>query len=133
MSRGTALSGLHRKERWLSFAALLAGIVETDETFALESRKGERNLNRRPRWRRSASSRERHPLRRRAGARGRAHPDGQQSPQPDQGLPAAFLRHRYQASRQLSEAVPSRRARQASIAKSLPRSRQRQDMPAIRD
>ncbi len=81
---GTALSGLHRKERWLSFAASLAegetirgaavrcgiapstafrwrhrflaavrqspdrlaGIVEADETFVLESRKGERNLNR---------------------------------------------------------------------------------------
>ncbi len=86
---GTALSGLHRKERWLSFAASLAegetirgaavrcgiapstafrwrhrflaavrqspdrlaGIVEADETFVLESRKGERNLNRRPRRR----------------------------------------------------------------------------------
>ena len=54
---GTALSGLHRKERWLSFAASLAE-GETDETFALESRKGERNLNRRPRRRGARHSRE---------------------------------------------------------------------------
>ena len=60
-----------------------------------------------------------------------AHPDGQQPPQPDQGLP----RHRHQASRQLSEVVPSRRARQASIAKSksMPRSRHSQTKPAIRE
>ena len=81
---GTALSGLHHKERWLSFGESLAegetirasaarcgiapstahrwrhrflepvrrapdrlaGIVEADETFVLESRKGERKLNR---------------------------------------------------------------------------------------
>ncbi len=87
---GTALSGLHRKEQWLAFAASLAegetirgaaarcgiapstafrwrhrflaavrqspdrlaGIVEADETFALKSRKGEWNLDRRPRRRR---------------------------------------------------------------------------------
>ncbi len=235
---GTALSGLHRKERWLSFAASLAegetirgaaarcgiapstafrwrhrflaavrqspdrlaGIVEADETFVLESRKGERNLNRRPRRRggkarkrglsreqvpilvaadrggatlsrhpaetrrgqreagagagdrpgrparlrrrslpsprcRGArhSSPERQPLRRRAGARGRAHPDGQQSPQSDQGLLAALPRHRHQILGQLSEVVPSRHPRQASIAKSLSRGGQRQDMPAIRE
>ncbi len=70
---------------------------------------------------------------RRSGARGRAHPDGHQPPQPDQGLPAALPRHRHQVSRQLFEVVPSRRPRQASIAKSMPRSRQRQDMPAIRE
>ncbi len=74
----------------------LAGIVEADETFVLESRKG------------------------RADARGYAHPDGQQPPQPDQGLP----RHCHQVSRQLSKVVPSRRPRQASIAKSMLRSRQ---------
>ena len=44
---------------------------------------------------------------------------------------AALLRHRHQASRQLSEVVPSRRARHASIAKSLPRNRQTK--PAIRE
>ena len=38
----------------------------------------------------------------------------------------ALPRHRHQVSRQLSEVVPSRRARQASIAKSLPRGGQRQ-------
>ena len=81
----------------------------------------------------SASSRERQPLCRRAGAQGRAHPDGQQPPQPDQGLPATLPRHRHQASRQLSEVVPSRRPRQASIAKSMPRGGQRQDKPAIRE
>ena len=86
---GTALSGLHHKERWLSFGESLAegetirasaarcgiapstahrwrhrfleavrqapdrlaGIVEADETFVLESRKGERKLNRKPRRR----------------------------------------------------------------------------------
>ncbi len=87
---GTALSGLHHKERWLAFGASLAegetikesaarcgiapstahrwrhrflaavrqapdrlaGIVEADETFVLESRKGERKLERKPRRRR---------------------------------------------------------------------------------
>ena len=86
---GTALSGLHHKERWLAFGASLAegetikesaercgiapstahrwrhrflaavrqapdrlaGIVEADETFVLESRKGERKLDRKPRRR----------------------------------------------------------------------------------
>ena len=86
---GTALSGLHYKERWLSFGEALAegetivesaercgiapstafrwrhrflkavrqapdrlrGIVEADETFVLESRKGERKLDRKPRRR----------------------------------------------------------------------------------
>ena len=86
---GTALSGLHHKERWLGFGASLAegetvkasaercgiapstahrwrhrfleavrqapdrlaGIVEADETFVLESRKGERKLDRKPRRR----------------------------------------------------------------------------------
>ncbi len=53
----------------------LAGIVEADETFALESRKGERNLNRRPRRRGARhSSRERQSLRRRAGAGGGGGP-----------------------------------------------------------
>ncbi len=86
---GTALSGLHHKERWLAFGASLAegetikesagrcgiapstahrwrhrflaavrqapdrlaGIVEADETFVPESRKGERKLDRKPRRR----------------------------------------------------------------------------------
>ena len=86
---GTALSGLHHKERWLSYGASLAegetikeaaercgiapstahrwrhrflaavrqapdrlaGIVEADETFVLESRKGQRKLERKPRRR----------------------------------------------------------------------------------
>ena len=86
---GTALSGLHHKERWLAYGASLAegetikesaercriapstahrwrhrflkavrqapdrlaGIVEADETFVLESRKGERKLDRKPRKR----------------------------------------------------------------------------------
>ena len=86
---GTALSGLHHKERWLSFGASLAegetikasaarcgiapstahrwrhrflaavrqaperlaGIVEADETFVLESHKGQRKLDRKPRRR----------------------------------------------------------------------------------
>ena len=86
---GTALSGLHHKERWLGFGASLAegetikesagrcgiapgtahrwrhrflaavrqapdrlaGIVEADETFVPESRKGERKLDRKPRRR----------------------------------------------------------------------------------
>ena len=86
---GTPLSGLHRKERWLSFGKALAqgetvrasarrcgiapstafrwrhrfleavrqapdrlgGIVEADETFVLESRKGDRKLDRKPRRR----------------------------------------------------------------------------------
>ncbi len=86
---GTALSGLHHKERWLSFGASLAegetikasaarcgiapstahrwrhrflaavrqaperlaGIVEADETFVLESHKGQRKLDCKPRRR----------------------------------------------------------------------------------
>ena len=86
---GTALQGLHNKDRWLSFGGCLAdgltlrasakrcnfdvstafrwrhrflsvqeqapqklkGIVEADETYVLESRKGERNLNRKARRR----------------------------------------------------------------------------------
>ena len=86
---GTALSGLHHKERWLAFGASLgagetikesaercgiapstahrwrhrflaavrqapdrlAGIVEADETFVLESREGEWKLDRKPRRR----------------------------------------------------------------------------------
>lgn len=86
---GTALSGLHHKERWLAFGEALAkgetikasaercgiapstahrwrhrflaavkqapdrlaGIVEADETFVLESRKGERKLDRKARRR----------------------------------------------------------------------------------
>ncbi len=86
---GTALSGLHHKERWLGFGASLAeggtikesaercgiapstahcwrhrflaavrqapdrlaGIVEADESFVLESRKGARKLDRKPRRR----------------------------------------------------------------------------------
>ena len=66
------------------------------------------------------------------GARGRTHPDGHQPPQPDQGHPATLPRHRHQVLGQLSEVVSSRRPRQPSIVKSLPRSRQRQNMPAIR-
>ena len=86
---GTPLSGLHRKDKWLSFGACLAdgltvrasaercglavntalrwrhrflaakdlkarkltGIVEADETYVLESRKGARNLERKARRR----------------------------------------------------------------------------------
>ncbi len=48
---------------------------------------------------------------------------------PDQGLP----RHRHQVPGQLSEVVPPRRARQASIAVSLPRGGQRQDRHAIHE
>ena len=86
---GTALQGLHKKERWLTFGGCLAdgltvrdsaercdfavstafrwrhrflsaqdqapqklrGIVEADETYVLESRKGERNLDRKARRR----------------------------------------------------------------------------------
>ncbi len=65
---GTPLSGLHHKERWLSFGASLAegetvkasarggsgvlkGIVEADETYMLESRKGTRKLGRKARRR----------------------------------------------------------------------------------
>ncbi len=71
---GTPLSGLHRKERWLAFgnclsegmtvhasaghcklaarqlgSCKLTGIVEADETYVLESRKGERRLDRKAR------------------------------------------------------------------------------------
>ncbi len=56
-----ALPGLHRKECWLAFGASLAavrqapdrlaGIVEADETFMLESRKGERQPDRKTRQR----------------------------------------------------------------------------------
>ena len=66
---GTPLSGLHHKERWLSFGAslekgetvkasaarsdseVLKGIVEADETYVLESRKGARGLGRKARRR----------------------------------------------------------------------------------
>ena len=120
---GTALSGLHHKERWLSFGESLAegetirasaarcgiapstahrwrhrfleavrqapdrlaGIVEADETFVLESRKGERKLNRKPR-RRGGKARKRGPLAR-AGAdpgRRRSH---RRDPQPHPACP----------------------------------------------
>ena len=172
---GTALSGLHHKERWLSFGASLAegetikesaercgiapstahrwrhrflaavrqapdrlaGIVEADETFVLESRKGERKLDRKPRpgcaarFRRKPllSARRggaRHPSREhqrlgwRAGPGRAAHPDCQQPPQPDQELPAWAARHRHQVPRQLSQVVPSHRTRRSAIAQSVP-------------
>ena len=232
---GTALSGLHHKERWLSFGESLAegetirgsaercgiapstahrwrhrfleavrqapdrlvGIVEADETFVLESRKGERKLDRKPRRRggkarkrglsreqvpilvaadrtgatlshtlpalnadsvrealepviardallvstptaairrRSGArhpSREHQPLRRRACARRPAHPDGQQPPQRDQGLPARLPRHRNQVPRQLSQVVPSHRTRRPAIPQSVSRSGDGQAMPTV--
>ena len=234
---GTALSGLHHKERWLAFGASLgegetireaaercgiapstafrwrhrflaavrqapdrlAGIVEADETFVLESRKGERKLDRKPRRRggkarKRGLSREqvpvlvaadragatlsqtlpalnaksvkealepvvardallvsdanpllsarrsgaRHPARehqrrrRRAGPRRPAHPDGQQPPQPDQGLPAGLPRHRHQVPRQLSQVVPSHRTRRPAIAESVSQGGNGQTMPTLR-
>ena len=234
---GTALSGLHHKERWLAFGASLgegetireaaercgiapstafrwrhrfleavrqapdrlAGIVEADETFVLESRKGERKLDRKPRRRggkarKRGLSREQVPVlvaADRAGAtlshtlpalnaksvkealgpvvardallvsdanrcyppvaaaldiphesidgaagervRGApAHPDGQQPPQPDQGLPAGLPRHRYQVPRQLSQVVPSHRTRRPAIAESVSQGGNGQTMPTLR-
>ena len=49
-----------------------------------------------------------------------AHLDGQQPPQPDQGLPAWLPRHRHQVPRQLSEVVPSHRTRRPAVAQGLP-------------
>ena len=234
---GTALSGLHHKERWLAFGASLAegetireaaarcgiapstahrwrhrflaavrqapdrlaGIVEADETFVLESRKGERKLDRKPRRRggkarKRGLSREQVPIlvaadragatlshtlpalnansvkqalgagrrpgclarlrrqpllsarrsgaqhpsrehqrrRRRAGSRRPAHPDGQQPPQPDQGLPAGLPRHRHQVPRQLSQVVPSHRTRRSAIAQSVSRGGDGQTMHTSR-
>ena len=232
---GTALSGLHHKERWLTFGASLgagetireaaercapstafrwrhrflaavrqapdrlAGIVEADETFVFESRKGERKLDRKPRRRggkarKRGLSREQVPIlvaadragatlshtlpalnansvkealepvvarrclarlrrqpllsarrsgaghpsrehqrrRRRAGSRRPAHPDGQQPPQPDQGLPAGLPRHRHQVPRQLSQVVPSHRTRRSAIAQSVSRGGDGQTMSTFR-
>ena len=234
---GTALSGLHHKERWLAFGASLgagetireaaercgiapstafrwrhrfleavrqapdrlAGIVEADETFVLESRKGERKLDRKPRRRggkalKRGLSREQVPVlvaADRAGATlsqtlpalnaksvkealepvvardallvsdanrcyppvaaaldiphesingaagervrgGPAHPDGQQPPQPDQGLPARLPRHRHQVPRQLSQVVPSHRTRRPAIAESVSQGGNGQTMPTLR-
>ena len=234
---GTALSGLHHKERWLAFGASLgagetireaaercgiapstafrwrhrfleavrqapdrlAGIVEADETFVLESRKGEREAGpqaaparrqgpqtrplaragadpgrrrpcrrdpqphlarpqrkereggagagRRPRClarlrrqpllsaRRSGArhpAREHQRRRRRAGSRRPAHPDGQQPPQPDQGLPARLPRHCHQVPRQLSQVVPSHRTRRPAIAESVSQGGNGQTMPTLR-
>ena len=108
---GTALSGLHYKERWLSFGEALAegetivesaercgiapstafrwrhrflkavrqapdrlrGIVEADETFVLESRKGERKLDRKPR-RRGGKAPQTRPLARAGAGPGRRRP-----------------------------------------------------------
>ena len=112
---GTALSGLHHKERWLAFGASLgagetikesaercgiapstahrwrhrflaavrqapdrlAGIVGADETFVLESRKGDRKLDRKPR-RQGPQTR---PLARAGADPGRRRPCGR-DPQP---------------------------------------------------
>ena len=212
---GTPLSGLHHKERWLSFGASLAqgetvkasaercdvavstafrwrhrflaaarggsgvlkGIVEADETYMLESRKGTRKLGRKARRRggkakKRGLSREQVPVlmtadrsgttfsavlprvdamvltaalglvvardallvsdggasypptvRRRARSEPRepqpvdggtgsgrsACADGEQPPQPLEGLPATPTRRRHPLSGQLSELVPPRR------------------------
>ena len=213
---GTPLSGLHHKERWLSFGASLAkgetvkasaarcdvavstafrwrhrflaaarsdsevlkGIVEADETYVLESRKGARGLGRKARRqggkaKKRGLSREQVPvlmaadrsgttvsavlprvdaaalaaaldpvvakdalaglrrrrelptLRRRArgeprntqpldggtGSGRSACADGEQPPQPVEGLPASPPRHRHPLSGQLPELVPPRRPR----------------------
>ena len=210
---GTPLSGLHHKERWLSFGASLAegetvkasaercgvaastafrwrhrflaaarggsgvlkGIVEADETYVLESRKGARKPGRKARRRgeearplaragagshgggperddvqrgaaqgrcdgphgrprsgarqgRPAGLRRRRELpavRRRAwgeprepqpvdwgtGSGRSACADGEQPPQPVEGLPATSPRRRHPLSGQLSELVPPRRPR----------------------
>ena len=208
---GTPLSGLHHKERWLSFGASLAkgetvkaaarcdvavstafrwrhrflaaarsdsevlkGIVEADETYVLESRKGARGLGRKARRRggkakKRGLSREQVPvlmaadrsgttvsavlprvdaaaltaaldpvvakdallvsdggasyppcaaalgvsheaLNRSMGerVRGDLHVDGEQPPQPVEGLPASSPWHRHPLSRQLPELVPRR-------------------------
>ena len=177
----------------------LAGIVEADETFVLESRKGERKLDRKPRRRggkarKRGLSREQVPIlvaADRAGAtlshtlpalnaksvkealepvvardallvsdanrcyppvaaalgiphesingaagergsRRPAHPDGQQPPQPDQGLPAGLPRHRHQVPRQLSQVVPSHRTRRSAIAQSVSQGGDGQTMPTFR-
>ena len=65
-------------------------------------------------------SREHRRLGWRAGPGRGAHPDGQQPPQPDQGLPARAARHRHEVPRQLSEAVPSHRTRRPAFAQGLP-------------
>ena len=208
---GTPLSGLHHKERWLSFGASLAkgetvkasaarcdvavstafrwrhrflaaarsdsevlkGIVEADETYVLESRKGALGLGRKARRRggkakKRGLSREQVPVLMAAdrsgttvsavlprvdaaaltaalapvvakdallvsdgGAsrRARGEPrstqpldggtgsgrsacaDGEQPPQPVEGLPAPPPRHRHPLSGQLPELVPPRRPR----------------------
>ena len=69
-----------------------------------------------------------------AGERVRAaHPDGQQPPQPDQGLPARLPRHRHQVPGQLSQMVPSHRTRRPTIAKSLPRGGNDKAMPTFHE
>ena len=225
---GTPLSGLHHKERWLSFGASLAegetvkasaarcdvavstafrwrhrflaaarsdsevlkGIVEADETYVLESRKGARGLGRKARRRggkakKRGLSREQVPvlmaadrsgddgqrgaaqgrcggargcprsggregrpaglrrrrelptLRRRARSEPRstqpldggtgsgrsACADGEQPPQPVEGLPASPPRHRHPLSGQLPELVPPRRPRPRRQRSGLPRRR----------
>ena len=225
---GTPLSGLHHKERWLSFGASLAkgetvkasaarcdvavstafrwrhrflaaarsdsevlkGIVEADETYVLESRKGARGLGRKARRRggkakkrglsreqvpvlmaadRSGTTvsavlprvdaaaltaaldpvvakgrpaglrrwRELPPLRRRArgeprstqpldggtGSGRSACADGEQPPQPVEGLPASSPWHRHPLSRQLPELVPPRWPRPRRQRPGLPRRR----------
>ncbi len=209
---GTPLSGLHHKERWLSFGASLAegetvkasaarcdvavstafrwrhrflaaarsdsevlkGIVEADETYVLESRKGARGLQgtaagrreearplarqvpvlgggperddgergaaqgrrggahgcSRPggregrpaglrRWRELSTLRRRargeprstQPLDGGTGSGRSACADGEQPPQPVEGLAASPPRHRHPLSGQLPELVPPRRPR----------------------
>ena len=202
---GIAPSTAHRwRHRFLAAVRQapdrLAGIVEADETFVLESRKGERKLDRKPRRRGGKSrkrglSREQVPIlvaADRAGAtlshtlpalnaksvkealepvvardallvsdanrcyppvaaaldiphesingaagerrsRRPAHPDGQQPPQPDQGLPAGLPRHRHQVPRQLSQVVPSHRTRRSAIAQSVSRGGDGQTMHTVHE
>ena len=225
---GTPLSGLHHKERWLSFGASLAkgetvkasaarcdvavstafrwrhrflaaarsdsevlkGIVEADETYVLESRKGARGLGRKARRRggkakkrglsreqvpvlmaadRSGTTvsavlsrvdaaalaaaldpvvakdallvsdggasyppcaaalggepRSTQPLDGGTGSGRSACADGEQPPQPVEGLPAPPPRHRHPLSGQLPELVPPRRPRPRRQRPGLPRRR----------
>ena len=228
---GTPLSGLHHKERWLSFgdslaegetvkasaercdvavstafrwrhrflaaarggSGVLKGIVEADETYMLESRKGTRKLGRKARRRggkakkrglsreqvpvlmavdRSGTTfsavlpkvdamvltaaldpvlardallvsdggasypavrrsprgepREPQPVDGGTGPGRSACADGEQPPQPLEGLPATSQRGRHPLSRQLSELVPPRRPRPRRQRARLPRRRRNQ-------
>ena len=107
---GTALSGLHYKERWLSFGEALAEgetIVESAERCGIAP---------------STAFRWRHRFLKAVR---------QLAPQPDQGLPATLPGHCHKIPRQLPAVVSSHRTRRPPAPESLPDRSHGKTMPTI--